>query len=399
MESAVKKLEKATVDLMRHPETCAYAGVMVMGKTTVEPNVLTACTDGVNEKYGEAFVNSLSMPKLRGLKLHETLHKVFKHTVRGVAYWKKNPKLANMAADYVANDVIVNIKDNKFIELPDGGLYDSQFHGWSFPEVYRYLDNEEEQCKRKGNGNGQTKGKGEGRGQPIDEHDMESASKMTEEEMKEYVDQVNEAIHQGGLLAGRFGQKLPRSVTDTLQPQIDWQTALREFVSNIAQGNDEHTYRKFDKRLILDDIVQPGLMSEKVGDIIVAIDTSGSINNRMLSEFAAELHSICETVIPDALRVLWWDTEVRNEQMFTPDMFNDIRKLLKPAGFGGTHVTCVSDYVVKRACKADCMIVFTDGHVEDDIKWDVMCPTLWLVTDKRDFVPPRGGKMVKMEEV
>lgn len=388
MQEAVKKLEKATVDLLRHPETAAYAGVLVMGKTTVVDDIPTACTDGVNEKYGEAFLNKLMLPEVRGLKLHEGLHKVFKHTVRGLPYWKKNPKLANMAADYVVNDVIMNIKDKAFIKLPDGGLYDPKFHGWSYPEIYRHLEKEEEQG-----------GQGNGAGQPFDEHDMSNAEQMSAEEMKEYVDQVNEAIHQGGLLAGRFGQKLPRSVTETLQPKVDWTTALREFVSSIAQGNDEHTYRKFDKRMILDDIIQPGVMSEKIGDIVVAIDTSGSISASMINEFASELQSICEQVNPDALRVMWWDTTVSSEQVFTPDNFNDITKLLKPTGGGGTSVSCVSEHIVKSNYKADCVLVFTDGHVEDDIKWDVMCPTLWLVTSKRDFVPPNGGKTVKVEEV
>lgn len=388
MQEAIKKLEKATVDLLRHPETAAYAGVLVMGRTTVVDDIPTACTDGVNEKYGEAFLNKLMLPEVRGLKLHEGLHKVFKHTVRGLPYWKKNAKLANMAADYVVNDVIMNIKDKAFIKLPDGGLYDPKFHGWSYPEIYRHLEKEEEQG-----------GQGNGAGQSFDEHDMSNAEQMSAEEMKEYVDQVNEAIHQGGLLAGRFGQKLPRSVTETLQPKVDWTTALREFVSSVAQGNDEHTYRKFDKRLILDDIIQPGVMSEKIGDIVVAIDTSGSISASMINEFASELQSICEQVNPDALRVMWWDTTVSSEQVFTPDNFNDITKLLKPTGGGGTSVSCVSEHIVKSNYKADCVLVFTDGYVEDDIKWDVMCPTLWLVTSKRDFVPPNGGKTVKVEEV
>lgn len=388
MQEAIKKLEKATVDLLRHPETAAYAGVLVMGRTTVVDDIPTACTDGVNEKYGEAFLNKLMLPEVRGLKLHEGLHKVFKHTVRGLPYWKKNAKLANMAADYVVNDVIMNIKDKAFIKLPDGGLYDPKFHGWSYPEIYRHLEKEEEQG-----------GQGNGAGQSFDEHDMSNAEQMSAEEMKEYVDQVNEAIHQGGLLAGRFGQKLPRSVTETLQPKVDWTTALREFVSSIAQGNDEYTYRKFDKRLILDDIIQPGVMSEKIGDIVVAIDTSGSISASMINEFASELQSICEQVNPDALRVMWWDTTVSSEQVFTPDNFNDITKLLKPTGGGGTCVSCVSKHIIERNYKADCVLVFTDGYVEDDIKWDVMCPTLWLVTSKRDFVPPNGGKTVKVEEV
>jgi len=60
-------------------------------------------------------------------------------------------------------------------------------------------------------------------------------------------------------------------------------------------------------------------------------------------------------------------------------------------------VSCVSEHMLKRNYKADCVLVFTDGYVEDDVKWDVMCPTLWLVTSKRDFVPPNGGKTVKVE--
>jgi predicted metal-dependent peptidase len=119
----------------------------------------------------------------------------------------------------------------------------------------------------------------------------------------------------------------------------------------------------------------------------------------LLNEFATEQQGLCEQVSPDALRVMWWDTKVRSEQVFTPEMFNDISKLLKPAGGGGTEVSCVSSYMVERNYKADCMIVFTDGHVEDDVKWDVMCPTLWLVTSNRGFTPPRGGKMVKVKEV
>lgn len=401
MQEAVKRLEKVTVDLMRHQETCAYAGVLTMGKTTVVDNIPTACTDGVNERYSEKYLMSLTLPEARGLKLHEGLHKALKHTVRGLSYWKKDARLANQAADYVVNDIIVNVKDKAFIKLPDGGLYDPMFHGWSFPEVFRFLEEEKEQG-RKGKDKEQCEDGDSGsqstgdRGDPLDEHDMTGAEQMSAEEMKQYVEDVNEAIHQGGLLAGRFGQKLPRSITENLQPEVDWSTALREFVSSVAQGNDEHTYRKFDKRLILDDVINPGVISEKVGDIIVAIDTSGSISQDLINQFATEMQSICEQVSPDALRVIWWDDKVRSEQLFLPEQFNDIRKLLKPQGFGGTEVSCVSRYVVANNYKCDCMVVFTDGYVENNVQWDVRSPTLWLVTSNRDFVPPNSGKLVKI---
>lgn len=390
MQEAITKLEKATVSLCRHPETCAYSGVMLMGKTTVVNDIPTACTDGVNERYSASFLMQLPMREVRAIKLHEGLHKVLKHTVRGLPWWKKNPKLANMAADYVVNDIIVNLKDKEFIELPKGALIDPAFHGWSFPEVFRALEKEQEEKEKKGQGQGNE------RGDPLDEHDMSHAQEMSEEEAKEYVQQVNEAIHQGGLLAGRFGNTLPRTVLDSAVPETDWTTTLREFVSSLAHGEDEHTYRKFDKRLILDDVIVPGVIGEKVGDIVVAGDTSSSITQEILSEVAAEIQALCEQVRPDALRVLWWDTDVRKEQVFTPESFSGIRKLLKPLGGGGTRVSCVSEHMVKRGYKCDCLIVLTDGYVESEIDWKVTAPTLWLVTERKDFTPPNGGKMVKV---
>jgi predicted metal-dependent peptidase len=70
-----------------------------------------------------------------------------------------------------------------------------------------------------------------------------------------------------------------------------------------------------------------------------------------------------------------------------------MRSLLKPSGGGGTRASCVSEYINKKQLKADCVIVFTDGYLESDVKWDVSIPTLWVVTDNKDWVPPFGKKV------
>jgi predicted metal-dependent peptidase len=93
------------------------------------------------------------------------------------------------------------------------------------------------------------------------------------------------------------------------------------------------------------------------------------------------------------VRVLWWDTEVHGEQVFK-DNYSDIAKMLKPMGGGGTKVSCVSEYVVKNKINAECCIVFTDGYVENDIKWNITMPSLWMVTQSRDFIPPVGKKVM-----
>jgi predicted metal-dependent peptidase len=139
------------------------------------------------------------------------------------------------------------------------------------------------------------------------------------------------------------------------------------------------------------------MYSEKVGRIINANDMSGSIDQKQVNEFGAELASICETAEPDEVVTLWWDTEVRGEQVFKPDSFQNIKALLKPRGGGGTHVSCVHHYVQAKRLTADCIIVMTDGYVEHDIKWSNEIPTLWLVTQNESFVPP-FGRVVKMQK-
>ena len=424
MSKQETRIKRGHITLMKHPQTALYSGVMLMGTSAVEENVPTAYTDGVNKKYGRKFLESIvSEPKVRGLILHENLHVALKQVVFGRAMFMENRKLANLAADFVVNDIITCIDgvvagtSERLVELPDGGVYDAMFHDWSMREVYNYL----KKHAKKGGGGGQG-GKGQGQGNPppsggtqsnddddmdgdtvtvngktydisqSDEHDF-IGRELTAEEAKEVLDDIDKALREGGMLAGRMGAKIPRVISDLLEPKIDWRDALREFVSASTKGNDEFTWRRMNKRHMANDIYLPSVINESIGEIVVAIDTSGSIGGAEITEFATELVSICEVCQPEVVRVLWWDTEVHGEQVFR-DNYTDIAKMLKPQGGGGTRVSCVSEYVVKNKVKAECVLVFTDGYVENDINWKITDPTLWMVTQRRDFEPPMGKKVM-----
>ncbi len=426
MSKQETRIKRGHIALMKHPQTALYSGVMLMGTSAVEEGVPTAYTDGVNKKYGRKFLESiLSESKVRGLILHENLHVALKQVVFGRAMFLENRKMANLAADFVVNDIIVNIDgtiagtSERLVELPDGAIYDPMFHDWSMREVYNYL----KKHAKKGGGGGQG-GKGQGNPPPsggtqsnddddmdgdtvtvngktydisqADEHDF-IGREVSAEEAKEILDDIDKALREGGMLAGRMGAKIPRVISDLLEPKVDWRDALREFVSSSTKGNDEFTWRRMNKRQMANDIYLPSVMNESIGEIIVAIDTSGSIGGAEITEFATELVSICEVCQPEVVRVLWWDTEVHGEQVFK-DNYSDIAKMLKPLGGGGTKVSCVSEYVNKHKLTAECCIVFTDGYVEHDIKWNISSPTLWMVTQRRDFIPPVGKKVMFGDE-
>ena len=384
------RIKRGHMTLMKHRDTALYSGVMLMGSSEVADNVPTAYTDGVNKKYGRKFLESIAdESKVRGLILHENLHVALKQITHGRSMFKDNPKLANLAADFVVNDVIVNItatlpnSRERLVELPDGGFYDPMFHDWSMRQVFNYL---KKNCKDK---NSEKDGEVEVNGKTYDLSNGDEHDFPTEGDTKDINDKVDRALREGGMLAGRMGGNMPRVISDLLTPKVDWREALREFVSSAMKGKDEFTWRRMNKRHLANDVYLPSMENETIGEIIVAIDTSGSIGSHEITEFATELASICDVVSPERVRVLWWDTKVHGEQIFD-GQYNDIASLLKPRGGGGTRASCVNEYINQEKLTAECVLMFTDGYLESDLHWAISCPTLWMITRNNSFEPPMG---------
>lgn len=392
------RLKKAHIKLLRHPQTCLYGGVILMGESSVidDPKQCpTAYTDGYNKRYGRDFMDKLTDQELAGVVLHENLHVLMKHIPRHRDLMKEDSRLANMAMDYAVNDLIVDLsqRDATLIKLPDCGLYDPMFKDWSVRRIYEYLKEEQE-----GNGGGGNGGGGGGRGEPLDEHGEEYVEGMSEEEEKKFEDAITDAINQGGILAGKFGAKIPRTIKDIMAPPLNWYEILQEFWNTHTRGKDELTWRRFNKHRIADGHYLPSAINETIGEVVIAIDTSGSISATELSKVASRIVELCETVTPERIRVLWWDTKVHGEQLFDGN-YENIKTMLKPMGGGGTRASCVSEYITKNNITADCLIVFTDGFVEDNVSWNISTPTMWLISANghSDFRPP-AGQVVKIND-
>ena len=385
------RLKKAHIALMKHKDTALYSGIILMGTSKVVDNCPTAYTDGVNKRYGRKFVEELSEPELQALVLHENLHVALNHIGRFRQKFEEDPQLMNVCADYVVNDIIVSIGDTNFLKLPEGGLYDRKYHNWSVNEVYKDLKkkkDEQQSYQDSYDPCTETGDDGVGDLKPLDEHDFGASENMTIEEKKAVAKDIDDALREGQILAGKLGGKTPRSIDELLQPKVDWKAELREFISSSIKGNDEYTWRKFNKRLMANDIYMPSMENESIGELVVAIDTSGSIGTVELTEFATELVSICNTVTPEKIRVVWWDYDVHGEQSFNVDDYGNIAHLLKPKGGGGTRLSCVSDYIVKENIDAEAVVVFTDGYLESDVRWEVTTPTLVLSTENRHLDLP-----------
>ena len=376
-----QRLTKAVVSIMGNPKYTALAGVLMIGNRNIvdDPSVPTACTNGRDEMYGREFVKQLNDAELRFLVLHEVYHKLFRHLTTWQHLYQQDAQLANMACDFVINLKIVddNEKDRfaTMTGILEGGCYDTKYAGMDTAQVYNLLRDDQD-----GNEGGQGSESLPDGGQPFDEHDWDGAEEMTADEQRELAREIDEAVRQGALVAGKLGSGGDRDLAELLQPQVNWREVLREFVQNTCTGSDYSTYRRPNRRYLSSGMYMPSGISEQVGELVVAIDTSGSIGQRELSAFLTEVKEICETVHPESVRLMYWDTRVCRDEKYDMHELDTLVQSTKPAGGGGTDVDCVTDYIRDNNINAQAAIVLTDGYLFGGWgQWTM--PVLWCVMD------------------
>ena len=404
--NAEDRLSKAVVAIMGHPRYYPLAGVLMLGEKTIEEDIPTACTNGRDVKYGRAFVDGLTDAELRGLVLHEDEgHKLYRHLTTWRWMYDIDPFLANCACDYVINIRIVDDnKDDGFAKLPEGGLVDERFRGMDEAQVFHILRKEQatqppggsggsdSQDNESGSGSGQADGLENGTlqsGAGLDQHDWDGAQELSDEEKRELARDIDEAIRQGALAAGKMGGTGNRDLDQLLQPQVDWREVLREFVQATCAGSDYSTYSRPNRRLMSQGIYMPSGISERVEELVIAIDTSGSIGQSELTEFLSEVKGVCDTVKPNKVRLLYWGCSVVGDESYDMHELEQLTTSTKPKGGGGTDVRCVTQYMAKKSIKPQAAIVLTDGYLFGG--WgEWTCPVLWTILDNEHALADVG---------
>jgi predicted metal-dependent peptidase len=403
--SAEQRVQRAHVSLMKHPDYCLYSGVFMIGKVEIKDDVPTACTNGRDVMYGRAFMDKLSESNVKGVILHENLHKAFRHTTMWKHLYEDHAHMANMACDFVINQMIVDAdKGRGEVTLPEFGLLDPKYRGWDSQQVFNDLKQQAKKGSVHVKSVGDQVGKdvpveqegkeyvlGEG-GDSLDEHDWEGAKEMDAKEKEALAKDIDQALRQGAILAGKMKGNVPREVTDALEAKVDWREAMREFINSFCMDKDESTWRRPSRRWIDQDVYMPSLIGESVGRIVVAIDMSGSIGQAEIGQFLGEVRKICDTVKPEGIDLIYWDTDVCQHEKYEQDDLDNLLSSTKPKGGGGTDPRCIPRYIKDHKLKPECAVVLTDGYVNDWGSWD--CPTLWGITT--DITSP-VGKSVRVQ--
>ncbi len=410
--AAERRLELVHVSLMRDKRFAFFAGLFMVGKTTITEMPITAMTNGKDATYGRAFVDMLTDKELAFLVLHENMHKCYRHLTTWRALYEKNRSMANQACDFVIN---LQLRDmdpaESMIAMPRDkqtrkpiGLIDDKYRDMDTKQVFDLLEKEK---KEKGGKEGE-KSDGAGDGEPedgdgeqgdsesessgLDEHDWEGAQDMSDEGKKELDQEIESALRQGGIYAGKVGGNMLRSVKDMLEPKVDWREVLRRFIRTSLKDRDSPSWRKAHKNYLWQDIILPSIVGKRMKHLVVAMDTSGSVQGDLLASFMGELNKAVTSVKPDRIDILYWDTEVAGHETYKGST-QSIVSATKPKGGGGTDPDCVPQFIHdKKLDKADAVIMLTDGYMSSKAnKWAGLgMPILWCIIGSDSFKIPRG---------
>lgn len=329
----------------------------------------TAATDGRFFYYNTEFIDKLNKQELIFLMGHEVMHCVYDHMLRRGS---RDAKLWNIAADFVIN---LELQEQQIGRLPDSkriGIepcYDPKYKGMCAEEVYASLKEESDK-------NG---------GKDYDEFDVhldpESSKDMTEEERAALRDEIRQAVIQAAKAAGgRNGGNIPggvkRMLKELLEPQMDWREILNMQIQSVVKN--DYTWLRQSRKSMYSGVFLPALKNDVKASIAVAIDTSGSMTEKMILDLITEVKGILGQFQDFDLALWCFDTKVWNYKQFTPDNVDELEQY-EPMGGGGTTFEANWEFMEENNITPHRFLMFTDGYPCGGWGDPDYCETIFLV--------------------
>lgn len=369
------KIVKAKVKLQKTSPFFAY---LVSNLKFVEvENKEELSSMGVDSEgncyYNPEFIMKLRDKELHGVLAHEVLHVVFEHMTRGIEL--ESQELFNVACDMVINDILVTNDFDlpRFNEKNSVNLipynHSCDFMGVEVEDldkktaeqVYREL------LKKLGD-------KGKIKYVGFDEH--KQGKKKTREERKQQQGKWKRTLAEASTFARQKG-KLPDGlnllIDDLLNEKVDWKQLLYKYITRTLPF--DYTYSRPSKKSISCGVYMPSVLRESI-EIVVSLDTSGSISKKELTEFLTEINGIAKSFNNLNMKLIVCDSEIKDVYTIGNGHDKEISKL-KIRGGGGTSHIPVYDYVKAEIPNTRLLINFTDGWT-DYPKYEEV-KTLWVI--------------------
>ena len=319
-----------------------------------------------------AWVENLTVKEIMFLMAHESMHYMLSHALRRK---HRNHEAWNVACDKVINDTLINAGVGTFI---DGGVTLTDGRNYASEELYDENDDDI--------GDG-------GIGYDVGDIVDENGQPLDESQIHQLEVQAKIETIQSAKVAKQTG-KIPASIERIVEEMINvvtpWHEKLERYMT--SKVKDGYSWTRPNRRFVGQGLYLPGYdYTPRMGELVLAVDTSGSLSSKELAYFNGHINRIVDTCLPEKVTVIYCDSDIGGTQEYTPD---DLPIALKPVGGGGTSFAPVFDWITKYAGEIECLIYFTDGWGDQDDLDEPAVDTVWLTTDREKF---SFGEIIKFD--
>lgn len=380
--------------------------------------------------YNPDFIARLTLAETQFMLAHEALHCALCHFARRAHRVKKR---WDVACDYAVNQLLTD----EGLKPPAGALINPVYRGLTAEEIYpliaqntgeKTLDLHAFDCDS-GGAWGPAKGgnrgfdpdrsishsagdKGARPGDTGNELARESALASTgggagekrrqapamspmpaphlaasehEELAQQWKSRLASAAEQAAR-AGRLGESWLRALDHLIQPQLPWRVLLARYLMNVAR--DDYSFQRLSRRE--GEAILPSLHSGQV-NVVIALDTSGSIGNEEMREFVSEVDAL-KGQIRARITLHACDEKLDPRGPWIFESWEPVTLPQKLAGGGGTRFAPVFEWIEREGIRPDLLLYFTDAEGEFPAH-EPAYPVVWLVKGR---APMPWGERVQL---
>ncbi len=325
------KLESAKAKLMlEHPYFGSIASAL---EIKTNDDIESFSSDGKVFQYNDDYLEKLSVKEIEFALANSAMHYALSHKNR---INQRNDWLWQLATDYSINSMLV--KNDMF--APERINYQSRFDDMYAEEIYAILESEIDEKEY----TEQEEKFQQSKKEQVNQDEKESID-------EEFLNQINQKMKDQGELPKDFKRHFPELFVD----DIDWRDELHRYLN--IHAKEDYQFFPPNKKYIHQGFALPSLKSELL-KIVVAIDTSGSIDTDLLATFFSHFQSIIENFKSYEIDLIECDAKIQEHRVFYP---GDVIEY-KAVGGGGTDFRPLFEYVDREIPDAKIVIYFTDGY-------------------------------------
>ena len=384
------EMTKARTELvLRYP----FFGKLALGLELIESDQFdTMAVDGQRIYYNKDFVKKITHKETVGVIAHEVLHVVFKHHLRRN---NRDKYFWNVAGDYVINDVLF---EDGFV-LPEGGLYDSKYSGWSTEKVYDDVYKQKDDPDSPFYMNGDQEGDDEGKSMPsmcgeVIDAVNDNGDALSDADKKELEREISVSVLQAVQSAKGIGDKggaFTKMINSYKEDKVDWEDVLANHMLDNLVPSD-YNFNNPNRRFIYQDMYLPSVETEPNQNIAIAIDTSGSIYEDTKAMFLDAINNIIDVGKPAKISLLYCDNHIQEVKTF----HKGEKITLDHLWGGGTDYEPVFKYIDKELDNDISYLVYlTDGYCYCDNLVEPEYPVIWATTETSRYFT--FGEIVDVE--